>query len=121
MAANQTQKPQNDQNKNDKAEQAVAEVDDSPDPRTITVQGEDFPIPNNQPSQILFSARQVSRATRTGDEGAAIEAMMDMSIAYIGEDTLHNLIDDKDLETGMAIVEEVLSAASKSYGSDLGE
>lgn len=121
MAVKETQKPENDQKPKDTAEAAVAEVDGTPEPRTITVRDKEFPIPNNQPSQILFSARQVSRATRTGDEGAAIEAMMDMAIAYIGEDTLHELLDSEDLETGMAIVEEILGAASASYGSDLGE
>lgn len=107
-------KPQGDQ-----ANAATAEVDE--ETRTITVRDREFTLPSKQPAEILFSARAVSRATRTGDEGAAVEAMMDMAIAYLGEGPLRNLLSDLDLEEGMAVVEEVLSAASESYGAELGE
>lgn len=116
-----TTEAKKDKEQGDQAEAAVAEVTTDPAPRSIKVQELEFTIPDNQPSEILFSARAVSRATRTGDEGVAVEAMMDMAIAYIGEDVLRGLLADLDLEKGMAVVEEVLSAASESYGSDSGE
>lgn len=103
----------------DQANAATAEVNE--ETRTITVREKEFDIPTNQPAEILFSARAVSRATRTGDESAAVEAMMDMAIAYLGEEPLRDLMAGEDLEGGMAVVEEVLSAASESYGASLGE
>jgi len=120
MAANQQQKKQQPKNQGDQAEAAVAEVAEDTG-RTITVKDQVLSIPDEQPSQILFSARQVSRATRTGDEGAAVEAMMDMAVAYVGEDELHEILDPLNLEDGMSVVEDILSAASESYGSDTGE
>lgn len=106
-------------NKGDQANAATSEV--SEETLTITVRDKEFQLPSKQPAEILFSARAVSRATRTGDEGSAVEAMMDMAIAYLGEGPLRNLLSDLDLEEGMGVVEEVLSAASEAYGADLGE
>jgi len=121
MAANQQQKQsQQKQKQGNQADAATQEVAEDTG-RTIEVQGQTLTIPDNQPSQILFSARQVSRATRTGDEGAAVEAMMDMAVAYVGEDELHEILDPLDLEDGMSVVEDILAAASESYGADTGE
>lgn len=119
--AKQDQQKKQDQSQGDQADAAVKEVEPDPKPRTIKVQKQEFTIPDSQPSEILFSARSVSRATRTGDEGAAVEAMMNMAIAYIGEENLRDLLADLDLEKGMSVVEDVLSAASTSYGSNTGE
>lgn len=104
----------------DQADVAVQEVEE-PKSLTITVRDQEFPIPPKQPSEILFSARAISRATRSGDEGAAVEAMMDMAIAYVGEEPLRNILGSLDLEEGMSVVEEILSSASEVYGSDTGE
>jgi len=114
-AQNQKQSPK----KSNQAEAAVAEVE--PEERTITVEGEEYVIPAEQPSEMLFSARQMNKAQRTGDEGAAVEAMMDMAIAYIGEDSLRDILAGKTLEESVVIVEQILGDASESYGSDTGE
>lgn len=110
-----------DEPQEDTVEEAVAEVAVESPSRTITVNGTELEIPGKQPAEILFAARSVSRANRTGDEGAAVEAMVDMAYAYVGEDTLRDLMSGLNLEEGMALVEDILGKAAESYGTDTGK
>jgi len=99
---------------------AVEEVQDNV-VRTITVRGKEFKLPDQQPSELLFAARVVSKAARTQNEAGAVEGMVDMAVAYIGEDGLLELMAGKTLEDGVSILEEVLEKASEQYGSEVGE
>lgn len=116
-----SKKPEVKDDKSDNVEKAVAEVKEEVPARVITVRGQEFTLPDKQPADILFAARAISRASRTGDEGSSVEAMMDMAISYIGEGALRSLLVGKPLEDGVAVLTDLLEQCAQEYGTSLGE
>jgi hypothetical protein len=105
----------------EKPEAAVAEVEEKPEAKTITIRGNEYPLPDKQPAELLFAARAASRAQRTQNEQGAMEAMLDMAAAYLGEEPLRHLMIGISVEEGVELVQDILEKASAAYGTDTGE
>lgn len=115
-----TKTQQKPEQKPDQVEAAVKEVEEDVT-RKITVRDVEFIIPPQQPAELLFAARSASRAARNKEESGAVEAMMDMAVAYVGENALRDLLAEESVEDAVTIVEELLEAAAGEYGTDQGE
>jgi hypothetical protein len=117
-----TKKPPADKpKKGDTAEEAISEVEENSSPKTITVKGVEFTLPDKQPAELLFAARAASRAQRTQNEQGAMEAMLDMATAYIPEEALRDLMRGLSVEEGADLIQDLLNEAGKQYGTDQGE
>jgi len=107
--------------KADKGPAAVEEVKEKPKPRKIKIRGTEFVLPDQQPAELLFAAKAASRAARTKNEQGAVESMLDMAVAYVGEEPLRDLMTGLSVDEGIAVIQELLDEASEQYGTDQGE
>ena len=101
---------------------AAAQKEGSGEPRSVTVRGLEFTLPDEIPFSVMLANRKLITAAEEESQGALNFALIDIAEAYVGPEQLQRFAAmELSAKEGGEAVEELLAEIRKEYGIGEGE